>query len=95
MNMIKPDGDSTTFVSSDLPQFFAVAFFLMLFALGIGSLSADAGTIIAVISDKYPSVKRWKIVTGICVGGFLLGSIYVTPVRGPQIHYTFVNANNF
>jgi solute carrier family 6 amino acid transporter-like protein 5/7/9/14 len=61
------------------PQLFAVLFFLMLFTLGIGSATADAGAIITIFVDQFPNIQRWKITTLLCLTAFLFGLIYVTP----------------
>jgi len=61
-------------------QLFAVLFFLMLFTLGIGSATADAGAVISLFADRYPNFPRWKITTALCATSFLVGLVYVTPV---------------
>lgn len=62
-------------------QLFAVLFFLMLFTLGVGSAAGLTGNIITVIGDQFPKVKKVYITLAICISGFLLGLVYVTPVR--------------
>lgn len=62
-----------------LPQLFAVLFFLMMFTLGAGSATGLTGSIIAVICDQFPQVKKIYITIGICLASFLVGLIYVTP----------------
>ena len=61
-------------------QLFAVLFFLMLFTLGVGSATALTGCIITVVCGNFPHWARWKVSAGICIAGFLIGLIYVTPV---------------
>ncbi|XP_063874832.1 sodium-dependent nutrient amino acid transporter 1-like isoform X2 [Scylla paramamosain] len=61
------------------PQLFAVLFFLMLFTLGIGSLTGTMGNVIGVITFNIPSGKRVYATLGICITNFLFGLIYITP----------------
>ena len=56
----------------------------MLFTLGVGSASGLIGCIISVVCDNFPHWARWKVCGGICAAGFLVGLIYVTPVRMTQ-----------
>jgi solute carrier family 6 amino acid transporter-like protein 5/7/9/14 len=62
-------------------KFFAVMFFLMLLTLGIGSAVSLTGCVVTIICDDFPHWKRWLVVTGICLIGFISGLVYVTPVR--------------
>jgi len=64
-----------------VPQLFAVLFFLMLFTLGIGSAVSLTGCVITVVCDAFPTWKRWSVTLVICSVGFLLGLVYVTPVK--------------
>ena len=52
----------------------------MLFTLGIGSSTSDVGAIMTIIHDKFPRWRKELIDAGICISGFLLGLVYVTPV---------------
>uniref|UniRef100_A0A182PFL1 Sodium-dependent nutrient amino acid transporter 1 n=1 Tax=Anopheles epiroticus TaxID=199890 RepID=A0A182PFL1_9DIPT len=61
------------------PQFFAIAFFLMLFVLGIGSNVGMATTIMTVIRDRFPHLQPALVAVGIAVVGFAIGIIYTTP----------------
>lgn len=82
------DGSGLAFISYPeaigrmdfVPQLFAVLFFIMLFTLGIGSATADAGAVITIFCDQFPKVARWKVTIVLCAGSFLFGLIYVTPV---------------
>jgi len=69
----------TAIANFPVPQLFAVLFFLMLFTLGIGSATADAGAVITLFADQFPNVKRWIITTILCGSAFLVGLVYVTP----------------
>jgi solute carrier family 6 amino acid transporter-like protein 5/7/9/14 len=60
------------------PQLFAVLFFLMLFTLGIGSLTALTGACIALICDQFKHLKQWMVTVGVCLAGFLFGLMYCT-----------------
>jgi solute carrier family 6 amino acid transporter-like protein 5/7/9/14 len=62
-----------------VPQLFAVLFFLMLFTLGIGSSMADAGAIVTIFCDKFPSVSRVKVTSAVCFVGCAVGIVYCTP----------------
>ncbi|CAG7629273.1 unnamed protein product [Allacma fusca] len=72
-----------------VPQIFSLLFFFMLFTIGLGSACSLANAVVTVIADEFPSTKRWILVAGICVGGFLFGLIYVTP--GGQFMVTLVD----
>uniref|UniRef100_A0A1B0DCW9 Sodium-dependent nutrient amino acid transporter 1 n=1 Tax=Phlebotomus papatasi TaxID=29031 RepID=A0A1B0DCW9_PHLPP len=61
------------------PQFFSALFFLMLFALGIGSNVGMTSCVMTVLRDQFPSLQHWKVVFGIGFVGLSLGSIFVTP----------------
>ncbi|KAJ4442665.1 hypothetical protein ANN_04254, partial [Periplaneta americana] len=72
-----------------VPQFFSVVFFLMLYTLGIGSAVALAGAVITMICDRFSHLKYWVVALATCIGGFLVGLIYVTP--GGQYILTLVD----
>ncbi|XP_030382029.1 sodium-dependent nutrient amino acid transporter 1-like [Scaptodrosophila lebanonensis] len=61
------------------PQLFAILFFFMLFVLGIGTLVAQANTLVAILCDQYKWMKASTVALAIAVGGFLSGIVYVTP----------------
>jgi len=85
---VAADGPGLVFVSYPsaiskftwAPQLFSVLFFLMLFTLGIGSANALAGAPITVLSDQFPSIKKWQVTLGFCIFGFFTGLMYCTPV---------------
>lgn len=64
-------------------QLFSILFFLMLFVLAIGSLSAFHGVLNTTIRDAFPNIPHWKVsaltTTCSCLGGL----IFVTPVGFP------------
>jgi len=62
-----------------LPQVFSVLFFLMLATLGLGSATGLTSGIIAVVCDSNPLWNKTKVTAIICVAGFLIGLVYVTP----------------
>ncbi|KAG7157057.1 Sodium-dependent nutrient amino acid transporter 1-like 2 [Homarus americanus] len=72
-----------------VPQLFSAMFFLMLFTLGLGSAVAYTATIITVICDQFPHIKKWKVTLWVCIVGFLVGLLYTTP-QGQHI-LTLVN----
>jgi solute carrier family 6 amino acid transporter-like protein 5/7/9/14 len=59
---------------------FAVLFFLMLFALGVGSATSLAGGAVTIICDKWPKLPKWKAGIPVCLFGFFAGLLYITPV---------------
>ncbi|CAL4233823.1 unnamed protein product, partial [Meganyctiphanes norvegica] len=61
------------------PQVFAVLFFLMLFTLGVGSAAGMTGGVITVICDQFPILKKQYVTLAICIIGFLIGLVYITP----------------
>lgn len=63
-----------------VPQIFAVLFFFMLFVLGIGSVVALHSAVVTVICDQFETLRFWRVAAVTCVGGFLIGLVYVTPV---------------
>lgn len=65
----------------DLIKTFAVLFFFMLFTLGIGSVVALQNVIVTVLCDQFPNLKYERIAAITSIIGFLLGLMYLTPVR--------------
>jgi len=61
-------------------QLFSVLFFFMMFVLGVGSAVGMTTGIIMVINEQFPKIKTWQIVVPTCLLGFLIGTVYVTPV---------------
>jgi ABC-type Fe3+-siderophore transport system permease subunit len=53
----------------------------MLYTLGIGSAVALAAAVISVVCDQFPHFKYWMVTLAICTAGFLVGLVYITPVR--------------
>jgi ABC-type Fe3+-siderophore transport system permease subunit len=53
----------------------------MLYTLGIGSAVALASAVITVICDQFPHFKYWMVTLAICAAGFIVGLVYITPVR--------------
>jgi solute carrier family 6 amino acid transporter-like protein 5/7/9/14 len=53
----------------------------MLYTLGIGSAVALAAAVITIICDQFPHFKYWMVTLAICSVGFLVGLVYITPVR--------------
>lgn len=66
---------------SFVPQLFSVLFFFMMFVLGAGSAVALFQAANGIVEEKYPQLATWKRVMGFSTLGFLLGLIYITPVR--------------
>lgn len=62
-----------------VPQLFSVLFFLMMFTLGVGSASALTGCVITVICDQFPKWKKAYVTLIVCIAGFGIGLVYVTP----------------
>lgn len=53
----------------------------MLFVLGTGSIVSIQCCLATVLKDEYPRLKDWWLAAGICFLGFVMGLVYVTPVR--------------
>lgn len=64
-----------------LPQLFAGVFFFMLLVLGVGTNVGMSSVVMTVIRDRYTSLAHWKVATGIAVVQFIIGLLYLTPVR--------------
>lgn len=62
-----------------VPQFFAVIFFIMLYAVGAGTAVALLAGVIYVICDSFPNSKYLLLAFVISVLGFVGGLLYVTP----------------
>ena len=62
------------------PQIFAVLFFLMLITLGLGSATGLTSAVIAIIADNKPEWNKTYVTLGVCICGFLIGTVYLTPV---------------
>jgi len=65
-----------------VPQLFAVLFFLMLFTLGLGSATGLISAVIAIIADNKPDWNRTYVAGFVCLCGFLIGLVYITPGGG-------------
>ena len=63
----------------------------MLLTLGLGSTVSDTGCVITVICDAFPKWKRWMVTAAVCLVGFSVGLVYVTPVIG-FFFFLFTNA---
>ncbi|KAI9589591.1 hypothetical protein GQX74_007759 [Glossina fuscipes] len=61
------------------PQLFSVLFFAMFYVLGIGTLVAQANTLVAILCDQYKWMDASIVSLITTVGGFLCGIVYVTP----------------
>ncbi|XP_042883243.1 sodium-dependent nutrient amino acid transporter 1-like [Penaeus japonicus] len=61
------------------PQLFAVLFFLMLLTLGVGSAAALTSNVITIVCDQFPKWKKVYVTLAVCISGFLIGLVYVTP----------------
>lgn len=66
-------------------QAFAVLFFMMLLTLGIGTAIAIVNGIVTVVCDEFTNFKRFWVTSAVCVCGFLVGLIYVTPVSNNHL----------
>lgn len=61
------------------PQVFSVMFFVMLITLGLGSVTGLSSGVIAIVCDQKPNWNKTKVTFVICVIGFLVGLVYITP----------------
>ena len=62
-----------------VPQLFAVLFFLMLITLGLGSATGLTSAVIAIIADNKPEWNKTYVTAVVCVAGFAIGTVYLTP----------------
>lgn len=60
-------------------------FFVMLITLGLGSVTGLSSGVIAIVCDQKPNWNKTKVTFVICVIGFLVGLVYITPVNGQKI----------
>ncbi|KAG7166516.1 Sodium-dependent nutrient amino acid transporter 1-like 1, partial [Homarus americanus] len=51
----------------------------MLFTLGVGSAAGLTSNIITIICEQFPSLNKAYATIAICITGFLVGLIYITP----------------
>ncbi|KAL5276886.1 hypothetical protein ACFFRR_002227 [Megaselia abdita] len=62
-----------------VPQVFSVLFFFMLFVLGVGSEVALVSGLVSALADRYTTIKFWIFALLVCIAGFFIGLIYITP----------------
>uniref|UniRef100_A0A1I8M2C5 Transporter n=1 Tax=Musca domestica TaxID=7370 RepID=A0A1I8M2C5_MUSDO len=62
-----------------VPQIFSALFFLMMFILGVGSNVGVISSVITVICDGFPAIKRWIVVCVMVVICYCFGLMYITP----------------
>ncbi|XP_076679950.1 sodium-dependent nutrient amino acid transporter 1 [Andrena cerasifolii] len=97
INKVVRSGAGLAFISypdaiakfSFLPQLFAVLFFVMMFVLGVGSIVGMVSGVVTALKEKLPNVTIWKIVVPVCLMGFAVSTVYVTP--GGQFLLTLVD----
>ncbi|XP_055915233.1 sodium-dependent nutrient amino acid transporter 1-like [Eupeodes corollae] len=61
------------------PQGFAIAFFFMMFVLGVGSIVALQSSMVTIICDRFTSFKFINVAIITCTIGFCSSLIYATP----------------
>ncbi|KAG8190905.1 hypothetical protein JTE90_014386 [Oedothorax gibbosus] len=88
--IVYPEALSTI---SFAPQLWSVMFFFMLFVLGVGSSMSQMETLLTVLKDRFPKLRRkiWLLSLSACFIFFLLGLPLTTTV-GQQI---LVMLNNY
>jgi SNF family Na+-dependent transporter len=62
-------------------QVFSVLFFLMLITLGLGSATGLISSVVGIVCDEKRHWNKTFVTFVICLAGFGLGLIYITPVR--------------
>ncbi len=62
-------------------QVFSVLFFLMLITLGLGSATGLISSVVGIVCDEKRHWNKTVVTFVICLAGFGLGLIYITPVR--------------
>lgn len=55
-------------------------FFVMMYVLAVGSISGMVSCSVTVITDRFPRIMRWQAVTTMCLLGFCVAIVYLTPV---------------
>ncbi|XP_065367623.1 sodium-dependent nutrient amino acid transporter 1-like [Calliphora vicina] len=70
-----------------VPQIFSALFFLMMFILGVGTNVGNITSVITVVCELFPNIKRWHIVIGICTASYCFGLMYVTPGGQYMLNY--------
>jgi len=61
-------------------QVFSVLFFLMLITLGLGSATGLISSVVGVVCDAKRHWNKTFVTFVICLAGFGIGLIYITPV---------------
>ena len=75
-------------------QFFSAIFFLMLMALGLGSIIGIYSAIVGVVCDQFGSTYRSLITFIVLSLAFLSSLVYVTPGGQHILHLVdFINAD--
>ena len=57
----------------------------MLITLAIGSAAGLTTCIITILCDNFPDTKRWIITAIVSASSFLVGLVYVTPVKNTKL----------
>ncbi|MBN2095984.1 sodium-dependent transporter [Candidatus Peregrinibacteria bacterium] len=68
----------TALAALPFAKFFSFIFFLMLLSLGIDSAFSLLEAAVTAIQDRYPDMKRARILFVLCLVGFLIGLLFVT-----------------
>lgn len=75
-----------------IPQLFSSFFFVMLFIIGVGCVAGLQICLMTAVQDWFGRQNKLKLVVGLATVQFLIGLIYVTPVR---IHLNKVSRVSF
>ena len=53
----------------------------MLITLAVGSAAGLTSCVITILCDNFPNTPRWIVTAIVSVASFLVGLVYVTPVK--------------
>lgn len=65
----------------------------MMFVLGVGSVVGMVSAVVVALKEKLPNEKLWKVVVSVCSMGFLISTVFVTPVC--KINSSDINFKQF
>ncbi|CAG7723874.1 unnamed protein product [Allacma fusca] len=69
----------TDFGPYPFPQIVSFLFFFMLLILGLGSGTSMTNCVITLMIDTFPCLNKYFLTTTVCIVGFFIALIYVTP----------------
>ena len=64
----------------NIPQIYAILFFVMLYMLALGCIAAMTTCITTIVKDSFKWINNTQAVIGLAICGIITGSVYLTPV---------------